>query len=98
MAAIAAKARGRGLLRPLHRRTLPPWHQAHALAPRQGAVPMHDGASEGEEGEFDEAADVMSAAPRNNPETPSLGAGRRPASRRMAPRAVPAGILRDGRL
>ena len=40
----AAGAGGGGALRPCHRRPLPARHQAAALAPRQGAAAMHDGA------------------------------------------------------
>ena len=49
VAAAQAEAGGRSLLRPLHRRALSPRHQADALASRQVAEAMHDGAGEAEE-------------------------------------------------
>src|SRR6476661_7033657 len=61
MAAAQAEARGRSLLRPFHRRPLPPRHQAIALAPRQGAEAVHAGAGEAEESGLDEAVEVMVA-------------------------------------
>src|SRR5262249_60657838 len=56
MAAVEAEARGRGGLRPLHRRSLPPRHETDPLAPRQGARAVHPGSGEAEESEPDEAA------------------------------------------
>ena len=58
MAAAQAQARGRGLLRPFHRRPLPPRHAAAALAAGQGAEAMHARSGRAEEGGSDEAADV----------------------------------------
>ena len=60
VAAAEAEARRRGLLRPFHRRPLPPRHAAAALAARQIAEAMHDGQVEAEEGGPDEAAEVAS--------------------------------------
>ncbi len=63
MAAAQAEARGRGLLRPFHRRPFPPRHAAAALAARQGAEAMHDGSGAAEEGGPDEAAEVRPVRP-----------------------------------
>ena len=63
MAAAQAEAGGRGLLRPFHRRPLPPRHAADALAAGQVAEAMHARSGEAEEGESDEAAEVMFSYP-----------------------------------
>ena len=82
VAAAQAEAGGRGLLRPFHRRALPPRHAADALAAGQGAAAMHDGSGEAEESEPDEAAEV------SLPQLPArrIGAHRVPT---VPPRSLP---------
>ncbi len=63
VAAAQAEARRRGLLRPFHRRPLPPRHAAAALAAGQVAEAMHDGSGHAEEGGPDEAAEVKPVTP-----------------------------------
>src|SRR3954452_13535856 len=62
VATAQAQAGGRSLLRPFCRRALSPRHQDAALASRQVAEAVHDGASQAEEGGFAEAAEIAFVA------------------------------------